>query len=236
MSAHHLSLTSLSHHVSGARALRCLALAAALAGCGEADTSADDTADAGTGAPAGGTGCGFTFHGNHESVQALLDALPACELAAPSERIDLAAGCVDGICADMTYAEIVEATGAEGACRPSEYEGETDSLCLWATGGVVTIHDDADADGEPDPDDATSLVFVHAGADATDPRGLGVGMSLRCYLDELGAPDSVQYCATDGVRRIVSLQYMERGIGAWSLLPENRAAGSVDQISLAGPR
>lgn len=236
MSAHRLSLTSVSLHFPGALVVRCLALAAALAGCGEADTSADDTADAGIGAPAGGTGCGFTSHGNHESVQALLDALPACEPAAPSERIDLAAGCVDGICAGMTYAEIVEATGGEGDCRPIEAEGETDSHCLWAAGGVVTIHDDADADGEPDPDDATRLVFVPAGADATDPQGLGVGMSLRCYLDALGAPDSVHYCGTDGVRRITSLEYIDRGIGALSLLPENRAAGMVDQISLAGPR
>lgn len=234
MSALRSSFTSLSHRTHGALFLGGLALAAALAGCGEDDDSADESGDAGP--VSDGIRCGFTSHGDHSEVQALLDALPACELAAPSDQLDFAAGCVEGVCAGMTYPEIVAATGAEGDCEASGLGADADFHCTWRGGGIKTIHADADADGKPDPGDAANVVFVQGDYAGADAQGVGLGMSLRCYLEALGSPPSVLFCDVDGVRRITSLSYDDPLLLVDNTRADRGPEGFAAELDLTRPR
>lgn len=234
MSALRSSFTSLSHRTHGALFLGRLVLATALAGCGVDDDSADESGDAGP--VSDGIRCGFTSHGHHGEVQALLDALPAWELAASSDQLDFAAGCAEGVCAGMTYPEIVAATGAEGDCESSGLGADSEFRCTWRGGSIETIHADADADGKPDPDDVANVVFVRGDSAGADAQGLGLGISLRCYLEVLGSPPSVLFCDVDGVRRITSLRYDDPLLLVDNTRVDRAPEGFAAELDLTRPR
>jgi hypothetical protein len=202
-------------------------------GCGAADTAAvdDDTDD---------TDDTDAEDTDPATVSDVLDALPACEPAATDGRIDLDAGCADGMCAGMTYAEIVAALDDAGACDPYSFTwgGRTSTgvSCYWSQ-GLGADFDDDDADGVPDEHSTIYSVSIGSPYDGGTPDGLGIGATLGCYVDVLGAPDSVEfdlggkdwtisyaYWSTYGVA--VSDYYDDRG--------NYEADGYVDSMSIAG--
>ena len=127
------------------------------------------------------------------SVEELLDALPACDVATGDGRIDLDAVCADPICGGMTYAEMNDALGEGGACESIEdpfTPGEVYSACSWSAGFTASF-DDEDRDGAPD---AESIIFgfdVTLPYEGTSLEGLGVGVALSCFVDALGVPDTL---------------------------------------------
>lgn len=130
--------------------------------------------------------------GGGSTVEELLDALPPCVPMAAGDRVDVDAGCVDGACASMTYAEIEAALGESASCI-GEYDEAflaKELECRWPR-GIVTEFYDLDDDGVPDADLIAYGVYLEPPYDGTTPEGLGLDASFRCFLDAYGAPDTV---------------------------------------------
>jgi hypothetical protein len=166
----------------------------------------------------------------------LLDALPPCAPApAPHDgSIDLATACVEGVCMGMTFAEVNSALGAQGDCMSSPaVEGSL--FCSWS--GLEIIFDDIDGDGVPDPGSTTTGISLIAPFRGTTSDGLGIGATLRCFVDSLGAPTEIEAIDHHGSIEINELQF-----GAFKLLvddgtpfPDDPPDGYVDALSIFGP-
>lgn len=106
------------------------------------------------------------------------------DLAAGDGRLDLELRCADAVCAGGSFADAEEALGP-AQCE-SLYRGWL--ICTFANGASVQMQD-ADEDLQPDGLDIGSITLP-AAFDGTTASGLGNGVNLRCFVDELGAPTS----------------------------------------------
>jgi hypothetical protein len=127
--------------------------------------------------------------------------IPACELGEPSTRLDITAGCADGICADMTYGEMVAGYGEEGVC--TNYGGGY-SHCDFADGAIGTVFVDDDNDAVPDAGN-TSSIFLDETYSGTTLDGVGLGQSMACFLDTMRYTD--RYETVEG--RLSEVQWTE---------------------------
>lgn len=160
------------------------------------------------------------------------DLLPACEYATPGERLQFAAGCADGACNDMPYDEVVATLGEPESC---DSEVGSYVFCYWMEGGIHSFFDDTDDDLVPDAGALTHGIFVEAAWDGTSEDGLGLGVSMGCFLETYGVPDSVEYEEIDGVRHLSQLLWT--GLGLYvkeDLDDEGLLDGIVDELSLFG--
>lgn len=167
------------------------------------DTAPDDTDTEDTGAPA--------------SIEDVLDALPACEPASDDGRLDLDAGCADGICSYMTYEEIVAGTGDEGDCDSYYYRSGSYEFggVSCAFDGVSVSFDDEDVDGIPDEGSYTYGVSVDAPFDGGTVDGLGIDASMSCFVEALGYPDSVSFAVSGRDWGIRSASWSDHGVYAY---------------------
>jgi hypothetical protein len=122
-----------------------------------------------------------------DSIEGVLATLPACEPITADGRISVISGCADGICVGMTYDEVVEVTGSEGACEPTE-DGTATVTCTWDT-TVQGLFDDLDDDFAPDKGDMLQAIRVLGTYEGGTPEGLGIGATSSCFLEQYGTPD-----------------------------------------------
>lgn len=121
------------------------------------------------------------------SLMDWLDTLPACAPRPGDGRLDLDAGCADGVCLDGTRADAERDLGA-ATCEPYLF-GVTS--CRWADAGISALFRDPDLDGVTDPDDTVWVLYAHAPFTGTTTDGLGFGAETRCFVEALGEPHKV---------------------------------------------
>ena len=131
----------------------------------------------------------------------------ACDRLEPSDRLDLEAGCADGLCADThTLDDFIAALGEPHACAESS-TGEG-TYCDWSAGLEAFF----DSTADEIPGETVARFFaLERPYDGTDPDGLGVGLSMDCFIEILGPPrDQGDY---DG--NIFYATWSEPSITAW---------------------
>ncbi len=193
-----------------------------------ADRSAESSSSSGGGGGAGGEGAatGTSTTTSSSTTGAgggdlFLDALPPCEPVSTDGSIDLVNGCVLGACHDMTYDEMNAALGEAGVC---EYLIDATLVCDWALGGIQVFLDDIDNDGVPDPGQTAFAVFVQDPFPGGTPEGLGVGATLRCFIEVLGDPETVDVQSQGGGYVVTRLEWQSKGVS----VSDDYFAGYVD--------
>lgn len=182
----------------------CITVATAATG---GSSSSQGGSDAGGGGSTGGTGAGGA---EAPTLADLLEQMPPCVPVAADGRIDFDTACVDGACMGMTYAEMSAALGSAGAC--SAGDPNTQSLtCDWS--GLSAFFADADMDGVPDPGDTATCLFLGEPFDGGTTEGLGVGATMRCFVDALGIPSQAQFTATGKGYVVSQVGWGDFGIG-----------------------
>ena len=146
-------------------------------------------------------GCGFSS----APFNALVEQQPPCDpISAPEVTLDLDEGCYRGACAGMTYAEISEALGEEGALDVTVCDGGGGPrgfiVADWSAAGVSASFFDNDADGVPDEGQAASGLRLQAPASGATVEGLGLGASMSCFINAHGNPDTYSV-SRDSVNR-----------------------------------
>ncbi|MFN7143576.1 MAG: hypothetical protein ACK4YP_07375 [Myxococcota bacterium] len=173
------------------------------------------------------------------TVEDLLLALPACEPTVTDGRVDLYAGCADGICSGMTYDQIVTEAGEPDDCYTFwyTYDGHTGGSlnCAWA--GVDADFDDTDHDGVADVGSSTYGVGLTGSHDGGTTTGLGIGATFACFVDELGYPDSVRFEALDKDWLVTSMSWSEHSVYAYDYYDARggfEPDGVVDTMTMYG--
>jgi prepilin-type processing-associated H-X9-DG protein len=123
--------------------------------------------------------------------------LPACEPLAVDDRIEVYAGCADGACSGFTYEQMVTALGEEGACH-----GKANiAFCDWSV-GIEANFTDEDGDSVPDETAQALGIFLDDPYDGASENGLGLGVSLACWIDVYGYTDEVEYQDDDWITEL----------------------------------
>lgn len=118
---------------------------------------------------------------------------PECELKEPGIALDLEGGCIGGGCVHHDFAHLVELWGPPRCRRTIDYTDSTDAWewdsldCEWAQGIEANFSDD-DQNLMPSGDEVVGGLTANEHYPGTSPRGLGVGISLRCFVYQLGPP------------------------------------------------
>lgn len=153
---------------------------------------------------------------------------PACEPEPASDRINVRAGCADGACNDADFPTINDALGEDGLCD-NDIGGL--SFCSWLGDTLHSFFQDDDGDGLPDTGATASGIYLYPGYDGTTEEGLGVGVSLACWVDTYGYTDEVEYAIDDdGESYISELFWTSVGL----FVDDNNFDGVADRVSLFG--
>lgn len=154
-------------------------------------------------------------------------SFPACTAEAGDGRLDLVAGCVDGVCTDHSYAEWV-ATLGDPSCDESILSGKLD--CFW--GGIRVIFDDADEDGViDDTSESVGYFYVEEAYDGATVEGLTHGVELRCFVEAYGDPAEVSMELVEDEYAIYQMKYDVPDI----LLRDRDLVGVADELVVYSP-
>ena len=156
------------------------------------------------------------------------ELFPACEPLAAGDRIEVRAGCADGACNGADFPTINAALGEEGVCE-ADISGL--SFCSWLDDGLHSFFDDDDGDDLPDTGAPAAGIYLYPDYDGSTEEGLGLGISMACWLDTYGYTDEVEYETDDaGDRYISELWWPSIGL----FVDDRDLDGLADRISLFG--
>ena len=162
-----------------------------------------------------------------------LDSLPICIPAPQGMPIDITTGCVGQvICPDATYASEI---GEHPSCTTASWD-EDWVYCSFSV-GIGGLFPDLDRDGHADEDGLNERVHIFPPHLGSDPSGLGVGASPRCFVDSLGLPDGFVAVDVSGTFRIQDMLYERYSIHAYDRGDEDgtgAANGLLDNVYLYG--
>lgn len=158
------------------------------------------------------------------SVDHLVTALPACVLSPGDGALDLDRGCVDGVCADTPVAEALEVL--EPTCNEPTLGSDGDLHC--DTDDDISFFDARKDRNHP----RKSVHAFYLGDDyaGRTAKGLGIGVSLGCFLQELGTPDKVEIEREESRFVITELRFGEPKV--WVQAED----GVVDRLVIYGPK
>lgn len=160
-----------------------------------------------------------------------------CVRAEPGTDIDLFAGCIEGVCAGDTFLAMEEALG--GGARCSLVLAATNWICEWPQGVEAQFRAGTTDSGEPGDNVTNNFVRALTEYEGSDPSGLALGLSVSCFVEELGIPTEIVYRDTPG--RLVPLQLVWDAYGIEIEDEEQLIDGvaiqddHVDEITLFGP-
>lgn len=161
------------------------------------------------------------------SIDGVLDTLPACQSIAADGRINVVSGCADGACVGMTYDDIADVMGEDGACEPT-WDGTPTVTCTWE--GVVEIQfDDLDDDFSPDKGDMAERIRVLGEYAGGTPEGLGLAASSSCFLEQFGEPDLATWMLVYDHYVLVEATWIGWGL---TIVDDDGPPGSVEPDGL----
>jgi hypothetical protein len=153
--------------------------------------------------------------------------LPACTAEAGNGALDLDQGCVAGLCVGSPVAEAVAGAACEDltfaqsvSCRPHQ-EGGAHRIGL-------SFHDLRGR--RPHASDAIDAVYMAKSATASTTDGLGIGVSLACFLDRYGAPEAVEVRRVRDRYEVTELRFASPRVWVQG------EGGLVRRISVLKPR
>ena len=115
-----------------------------------------------------------------------------CELKEPNGDLDFVNACALGGCIGDTYQELLDVWGVGVECSPFSYTIGTERRdrigCDWSNG--LGMHFDIEGNN-PEPTDTGDVFTIEAPFQGTTESGLGIGVSMGCFVQELGAPRNV---------------------------------------------
>jgi hypothetical protein len=120
-----------------------------------------------------------------------------CTTVPAGDALDFVNGCASNACAGMTYVEMNAALSEDGICEgyTVTYPDFTysNTNCEWRDGEIKGFFDDDDNDGVPDAEDTTYAIYLNLPYTGSSPKGLGLGASMGCFLQEFGTPEGVSF-------------------------------------------
>jgi hypothetical protein len=120
------------------------------------------------------------------SVNALVAALPNCQTSKGDGSLVLEEGCVDGVCVTDELTDAIAVF--EATCKDATYGGDGQRHCKTEDG--IAFFDARNA--ETRRRDNLHTFYLGKDYEGRTVSGLGVGVSLSCYLREFGTPDKVE--------------------------------------------
>lgn len=213
---------------------------------GGAEDSASDTAETADSADsADSSDSGGGEDSASVTVEDVLADLPACEPTTADGRLDIVSGCAGEICPEITAEEAVALLGEPDSVITflSEYDGYAFSLVVYTwDSGIELVFDDEDQDGVPDPGVDAGYVDVLLPWEGGTTDGLGLWASVSCFVDALGAPDSIDFTNTDTGFALTYAHWSSSGISIRDELQNKDGPdgsygepdGLVDEIVLYG--
>lgn len=164
-----------------------------------------------------------------------LEHLPRCEPLPGIGTVDLELACADGACAQMTFPETEAALGEAGDCATTPWNAER-LYCTWPR-GLEGLWEDLDRDGVPDTDAPNERIHLYPPYDGATLEGLGVGVNPRCFVDQLGTPDTMLVVDVSGTLHVQDLIFDRYGVQVydWGWDDDsNRPNGLLDNLYLFG--
>ena len=163
----------------------------------------------------------------------VLENLADCELRDATGEIDLAGGCVLGVCAGDRF-EDVDAV-LEGNADCDSIADSTDVSCTWANVGGRFGTDD---DGAPRPTARAQWIRALRPFGGTTKDGLGTRIAPRCFVEALGVPNQVLF--EDALGELLVSQMAWDAYGIVVVDDEDRRNnaqpdGLIDELFLLGP-
>lgn len=163
-----------------------------------------------------------------DRMQEIVDDMPACDLLAEGDRLDLRHGCADGACAEDTYSHMVDVLGDADCEDPSEVEYGI-IRCEWQDGSLAAYIWDDDEDGMPDGNESNEGLHLQDGWDGADEHGLGLDISLGCFVEVYGDTEEDDIDKLDD-GSVYGITWPERGLYVHDVSLD----GYVDLISIFG--
>jgi hypothetical protein len=171
----------------------------------------------------------YEIRADEDPVDLAFAALPECHPLDPDDRLDLRDRCLDGVCVGAEFQSADDALGDAWYC---DYYSDGWVDCRWEGLGVrIVTPGDIDA---PDPSGAMWRVEMMPAYDGADEDGLGIGISVACWVDLLGEPDRIEF-AEDGSDWKIDNLWWESGITVWDYVDESDGEGGdglVDWVYL----
>ena len=156
-------------------------------------------------------------------ISAAMAGLPACEPIVSDGRIDLVAGCFDGLCVGQTYRGMVDGIGYDGLCSIVE-EPQNTVECHWDR-QIYAQFEDKDRDGIPDSGVSSDELMFTGGLEAGTVEGLGVYASTSCFIAQFGEPDEVTWADVNGDYMLIDAVWVGWGL---HLIDDDGPPGSLD--------
>ncbi len=136
------------------------------------------------------------------SVADLVAALPACRLGPGDGGLDLEAGCADGICVGIPVADAI--AGFEASCKAVGFAADSPGVPCESDDGVSFWDSRLSTQRRSE---RLRQLYLRTGYDSTTATGLGLGVSLACFLAELGTPDDIELTRQGDRFVIAGLKY-----------------------------
>jgi hypothetical protein len=168
----------------------------------------------------------------------VLEGLGPCVPLKPGAELDWLTGCLVGeagpACAGDSFDAVDLAWGRGASCDDN---GST-WTCGW-DGGLQATFDVEDEDSvEPGGDRPANLVRALSTFDGSDPDGLGVEISLRCWVGSLGPPSDLLFVDDPGELVPVEGYWDDYGVDVQDVTRADDGAalpdGLIDTVTLYG--
>ena len=161
------------------------------------------------------------------------ESLPPCERLPVGTELDLINGCVEGACVNQTLAELEASFGEPGNCTNV---GLGSVYCGFRGDTVYANFDDDNNDGYPDdPTEEAFGIYVEDGYGGSSASGLGVGVSLRCFLEDFIAINDVELNLVGDTEQIVQVFFDNPSLFVYDVFVFGEFDGYVSRVSMYGP-
>lgn len=163
-----------------------------------------------------------------------LDGLPDCVELPAGDSLDLASGCVGEICVDDRFDTIAGILGTPTCAAVTA----TTTECDYGEGVLAAFVPATGGTAVPAADDLAVYLRVRAPFAGASEQGLGIDITPRCFVEQLGVPDRLVYEQIAGELAIFELRYDVVGPDAGLVVRDqvagnqNRPDGTVDNLFL----
>ncbi len=172
---------------------------------------------------------------DHEITLAdLLDSLEDCEPLAAGDEIDLASGCIEGLCTGMTLAELEAAAGEVVECDTDEFVGSGYTFrwadCTFSNGVEASFS--SYEDGVEATDNPVDSLTIEEGYVGSSPEGIGIDADMVCLYAYYGVPYAVELQdVLVGPHRPTYMQFLDAAAYDYPY-DEGGIDGRVDRLRL----